>query len=98
MTMRSAGFTDREVAEGWGQGRGFLLRDSRVQLLLSKAANYDMAERARAELTHKRAREAPPVQRPGIARNVFDDGSVNPRNGQSLQGQDGRCSRGGDAS
>ena len=62
-SLKDVGYTEQELAAAWN-GQPFSMRDHRAQLLIWKAAQYDMA---RAGVGRPEAPPLPPVQRPGIA-------------------------------
>lgn len=71
-SLKDVGYTEQELAAAWN-GVPFSMRDHRAQLLIWKAAQYDMAK-ANA---HKPApRELPHVMRPGVAPSAGERASV----------------------
>jgi hypothetical protein len=73
-TLRDAGFSDRDLYEGWNLARPVLLTDARAQLIISQAAKYRALQKGRGEMMNKRA-PAPKLQRPGRASDVMADHS-----------------------
>lgn len=61
--LKDLGVNDDEMQAMWSGKSGLSLRDSRVQVALRDAARWRSAEAARKAAT---ARQAPPVQRPGV--------------------------------
>jgi hypothetical protein len=61
-TLKNVGFKQDELVQSWNAGQ---LRDHRVQLLIYKAARFDLAE---AEAQKKAAIPVPQVQKPGVSR------------------------------
>jgi hypothetical protein len=67
-SLKDVGFSEEELAAAWN-GVTFSMRDHRAQLLIWKAAQYDMA---RAGIGRPEAQPLPPVQRPGISAPIVD--------------------------
>ena len=65
-SLKDVGYSEEELAAAWN-GQPFSMRDHRAQLLIWKAAQYDMA---RAGVGRPEAPALPPVQRPGISSSV----------------------------
>ena len=71
-TLKDAGFDEREIATAWNGGP-ISLRDHRAQLVIWKAAQYDMAK---AGIGRPEPKGLPPVQRPGIAPSAGERSTV----------------------
>ena len=62
-SLKDVGYTEDELAAAWN-GAPVSMRDHRAQLLIWKAAQYDMAK---AGVGRPEPKPLPAVQRPGIA-------------------------------
>jgi hypothetical protein len=63
-TLKTAGWTEDDLNRQWNGQEALLLRDTRLQEIIHKAALYDQA---RAAVKKGIAKPVPPVQRPGVA-------------------------------
>ena len=76
-SLKDVGYSEEELAAAW-HGVPFSMRDHRAQLLIWKAAQYDMAKAdAQAMPDH---RQLPAVQRPGIAPSPGERSAVDSAN------------------
>ena len=73
-SLKDVGYTEQELAAAWN-GQPFSMRDHRAQLLIWKAAQYDMAK-ATAHANPASRGNIPHVQRPGIAPSAGERSAV----------------------
>ena len=71
-SLKDVGYSEEELAAAWN-GTPFSMRDHRAQLLIWKAAQYDMAK---AGVGRPEPKPLPAVQRPGIAPSAGERSAV----------------------
>ena len=69
--LKNIGFSDSDLARLWNGEASLSLRDHRAQLLITKAAKYDEAQKSAPKKVA--AKPVPPVQKPGAARPKGDE-------------------------